>query len=121
MVILDTNMMLRYLLNDVKEMADEAEKMIKAGNANVTIEVVAEAVYVLRDAYEMKRKEVADLLRNFLTLVGCPDKAVLDLALRTYGNRKLDFVDCVLYAYHRIRGDEIATFDKALKKLLEHN
>ena len=121
MVILDTNMMLRYLLNDVKEMADEAEKKIKTGNANVTIEVVAEAVYVLRDAYEMKRKEVADLLRDFLSLVGCPDKEVLELALRTYGNRKLDFVDCILYAYHRIRGDEIATFDTALKKLLEHN
>ena len=35
MIILDTNMILRYLLNDNKEMADEAEKVIKQGNAEI--------------------------------------------------------------------------------------
>lgn len=121
MVILDTNMMLRYLLDDDRKMADTAEKIINGGDASITIEVVAEAVYVLCDVYEMKRKEIADLIREFLNRVNGRDKDVIDLALRTYGNRKLDFVDCVLYAYHRTRGDEIATFDKALLKLLEHN
>lgn len=29
-----------------------------------------------------------------------------------------DFVDCVLYAYHRVNGAEIMTFDKKLLKLL---
>ena len=56
MVILDTNMVLRYLLNDVQEMADEAERRIQAGNASVTIEVIAEAVYVLRNVYGIKNK-----------------------------------------------------------------
>lgn len=30
----------------------------------------------------------------------------------------LDFVDCILYAYNRVKGYEIKTFDKKLKKLL---
>lgn len=30
----------------------------------------------------------------------------------------LDFVDCVLYAYHSVRQYEIKTFDKKLNKLL---
>ena len=119
MVILDTNMVLRYLLNDIQEMADEAERRIQAGNASVTIEVIAEAVYVLRKVYAIKNKEIADLLINFLALANSSDKEVLRLALRTYGNRKLDFVDCVLYAYHKVWGDEIATFDKAFKKMLK--
>ena len=44
MEMLDTNMILRYLLNDNKEMADEAEKIIKEGSAQVSIEVIAEVV-----------------------------------------------------------------------------
>lgn len=44
MEMLDTNMILRYLLNDNKEMEDEAEKIIKKGSAQVSIEVVAEVV-----------------------------------------------------------------------------
>lgn len=60
MEMLDTNMVLRYLLNDNKEMADE----------------------------------------------------VMKLGLETYAEQNLDFVDCILYAYNRIKGYEIKTFDK---------
>jgi hypothetical protein len=43
---------------------------------------------------------------------------VLLLALETYAERNLDFVDCVLYSYHAVKNVEIATFDKKLLKLL---
>ncbi len=36
----------------------------------------------------------------------------------TFSNKNLDFVDCVLYAYHKLQNIEIATFDKKLKKLI---
>lgn len=48
MQMLDTNMVLRYLLNDSREMADEAETIIKEGSVLLTTEVVAEVVYVLK-------------------------------------------------------------------------
>jgi len=44
---------------------------------------------------------------------------VLELALEVYGERSLDFVDCVLYGYHVARGAEIATFDKKLLNLMK--
>lgn len=46
MVMLDANMILRYLLDDNKEMADKAAEYIDSGNAIVTIEVIAEVIYV---------------------------------------------------------------------------
>ena len=157
MVILDTNMILRYLLNDDQEMADIAEQHLNAGDASVTIEVIAEVVYVLKGVYSMDRDVIAETVKGFLELVNCQEMAVLNLALDTYGNfekpcfrkhclgkkpcftgfsevmyaaklgfsrspyaeRNLDFVDCVLYGYHAVKGIEIATFDKKLKKLLE--
>ncbi|MEY8518888.1 PIN domain-containing protein [Lachnospiraceae bacterium 29-84] len=58
MEMLDTNMILRYLLNDNKEMADEAEIIIKKGSAQVPIEVVVEVVYVLKGVYSIEREKI---------------------------------------------------------------
>ena len=53
MVMLDANMILRYLLNDNQEMADIAEQYLNDGDVSVTIEVLAEVVYVLKGVYSM--------------------------------------------------------------------
>lgn len=118
MVMLDTNMILRYLLDDNKEMADRAERYLDAGDVSVTIEVMAEVVYVLKGVYAMERGIIADTVKEFLHLVHCREMDVLNLALDTYGDCNLDFVDCVLYGYHTVKGIEIATFDKKLLKLM---
>ncbi len=120
MIILDTNMILRYLLNDNKEMADEAEKVIKQGNAGVTIEIIAEIVYVLKRVYSIERDSIKISLLNFLLEVQADEMDVIKVGLEIYGKQNLDFVDCILYAYNRVKGYEIKTFDKKLKKLLEH-
>ena len=118
MVMLDANMILRYLLNDNQEMADKAEQYLNAGNVSVTIEVIAEVVYVLKGVYSMERDIIAHAVEGFLELVSCNEMNVLNLALDTYAERSLDFVDCVLYGYHAVHGSEIATFDKKLLKMI---
>ncbi len=118
MVMLDANMILRYLLNDDQKMADIADQYLDAGDVSVTIEVIAEVVYVLKGLYSMDRGAIADTIKGFLELVNCRDMDVLTAALDTYGARNLDFVDCVLYGYHAVKGVKIATFDKKLLKLL---
>ena len=119
MTIFDANMILRYLLRDNESMANQAKQYLIAGNVTVTIEVIAEAVYVLQGIYDMNRREIAEQVIRFLRLVDCRDYDILPLAIRTYAEQSLDFVDCVLYAYHKVRGAEIATFDKKLLRLME--
>ena len=53
-----------------------------------------------------------------MKLTDCQEADVLSLALDTYAERNLDFVDCILYGYNAVKGVEIATFDKKLIKLL---
>ena len=118
MVIFDTNMILRYLLNDNQEMADQAEAYLDAGNVYVTIEVIAEVVYVLKGVYSMERETISETITDFLGLVKCREADVLTCALGLYGKRSFDFIDCVLYAYYKVRGFEIATFDQKLIKLM---
>lgn len=45
----------KYLLNDNNQMADEAEKIIRENAALVTIEIIAEVVYVLKKVYTIER------------------------------------------------------------------
>ena len=118
MIILDANIILRYLLNDNEAMAEAAERYLNSGDATVTTEVIAEVVYVLKGVYSLERDILANAVKGFLDLVECRDREVLSLALDTFAERNLDFVDCVLYAYHVVKGAEIATFDKKLLKLI---
>lgn len=118
MQMLDANMVLRYLPNDNAEMADEAEKIIRGGSVRVTVEVIAEVVYVLKGVYSIERDKIKACLLEFLSEVSISEEQVVRLGLETYAEHGLDFVDCILYAYNRVKGYEIKTFDKKLKNCL---
>ena len=119
MVIFDANMILRYLLDDNKEMADRAEAYLEKGHVFVTLEVVAEVIYVLNGVYALERSKIASIVKGFLAYVDCRDMKVLTTAMEIYESHMLDFVDCVLYGYHVENGWDIATFDRKLLKLLD--
>lgn len=119
MVMLDTNMILRYLLDDEEEMASAAEQIIQQENVQVSIEIMAEVVYVLKGVYGVGRRKIGEKLLDFLNEVSAAEPEVLKLGLKTYMEHNLDFPDCVLYAYNRVKGYEIKTFDKKLNKLLK--
>lgn len=118
MVIFDANMILRYLLNDNAAMAEKAEMYLHQGTVTVTTEVIAEVVYVLKSVYHMSRNKIAETLESFMQIVQCREKKAVEIALETYGRENLDFVDCILYGYHRVDNVEVATFDKKLLNLL---
>ena len=121
MIIFDANMILRYLLDDDQIMSEKAEEYLNTSRVRVTIEVIAEVVYVLKGVYKLERKEISQILKDFLNLVDCQEKEVLNQALDTYSDHNLDFIDSVLFAYNRVKNIEIATFDKKLLKLISNN
>ncbi|MBR0284005.1 MAG: PIN domain-containing protein [Selenomonadaceae bacterium] len=116
--IFDTNMILRYLLKDNPIMYEKSKHLLKQDNVWVTLEVIAEVVYVLRRVYFLDRPMISKQVRALAELVKCKENSVLNLAMDTYATKNLDFVDCVLYAYNKVDGFEIATFDKQLLRLI---
>lgn len=96
MVMLDTNIILRYLLNDDDRMASEAEAIIKNMSVQVNIEIVAEVIYVLKGVYHINRVEIGQCLLEFLSEINTPEPEVLKLGIETYAERNLDFPDCIL-------------------------
>ena len=118
MVVLDANVILRYLLNDNEAMAREAESIIKTEVTMVPIEVIAEVVYVLKGVYSVDGNKIRDALMEFLSEVTVAEKEVIQVGLDAYAENNLDFVDCILYAYSCVKKYDIKTFDKKLNKLL---
>ena len=56
MVMLDANVILRYILNDNEDMVLEATEVIKSKDVIVTIEVIAEVIYVLKRIYGVDKQ-----------------------------------------------------------------
>lgn len=114
--LLDANAVLRYLLEDIQEQSDCVAETIEAG-AEVTVEVLAECVYVLSGVYHVSRSDIAESLGILLDEVTCRRKRVAAAALGLYSGSSLDFVDCVLAAEVSENGRETLTFDKNLQSL----
>jgi len=120
MTRLDTNYILRYLLNDNEEMAAVAEEVILHQEVHISNEVWAEVVYVLEGVYNLEKKKISQVLLSLLRAdnIQVVDKYNLVKALEIFAQKKLDFVDCLLCAYAEL--DEVLTFDKKLKKCVEN-
>lgn len=117
MKIVDANVVLRYLLNDIKDQARIATNYLEQQKVNIPTEVIAEIVYVLEKVYKISRKEISSKLSSLISYsnIEIENKDVITESFKIYAQRKLDFVDSVLCAYKRIRNVEILTFDKKIK------
>lgn len=121
MKIADANIILRYLLNDHEMLSEEATAIIENNKVFLPNEVIAEIVYVLEKVYEVGNNEISDTLLELFKFenIAVNDIKVLENALLLFGGRRLDFVDTLLYAYNKVKGYEVCTFDDKLRKLLD--
>ncbi len=121
MKIVDANIVLRYLLNDTDDLSEKASELLESNEVFIPNEVIAEIVYVLEKVYKLENEEISSALLNLFEYsnLKVSDLDMLNEALKIYAERNLDFVDILLYAYHKIRKHEIFTFDKKLNNLLK--
>ena len=121
MIRIDTNYIVRYLINDNIEMANIAEEIQTTKDIFISNEVLAEVIYVLFGVYKISREDIANQLIelvNFENIKTLNDDIVID-SLNIFKEKNLDFVDSLLCAYSK--EDEVLTFDKKLNKCLEKN
>lgn len=120
MNIVDANLILRYLLQDAAQFIEQASDKLENYPVFIPNEVVAEVVYVLEKVYKVERPLIYDTLRNLIRYenISISDKKILLEALKIYSEVKIDFVDSLLFAYSKIGGHTIFTFDKKLNQML---
>lgn len=124
--LLDTNVLLRFLLGDHEELTPIAGRLFQQAADRECLLIltglgIAEAVWVLTSYYKIERKLVADNLAKIAVKAGvvCPElESVLD-ALGRFKATNCDFYDCYLAAQASASGVGIATFDKDFAKFAD--
>ena len=117
MLLLDTNAILRYLLNDIPDQKEQADQAIING-CMTTAEVIAEVVYVMNRVYKASREDISWFIHQLLIDVRVENVKALRYALGVYNQTNLDFVDCLMIAYHKVLGIDVFSFDKKLNSTL---
>ena len=118
MKLIDANVILRYLLNDNQDMALRAKAVVDSG-AYTKPEIIAEVVYVLKGVYHVTRADIRVFIRELLNSVRCTESEAVAYAVDVYADTSLDFVDCLLVAYHAVGKEDVFTFDKKLANRLK--
>ncbi len=115
---LDTNVVLRLVLNDVPEHAKAAARVVGLSPCYITDVVVAECVFVLEKVYKFDRRAIFDSLMNLFDLNTLSfNEAVITKAFDLYlSSRSLSFADCYSVAEAELGGNQLLTFDQAILK-----
>lgn len=116
MIALDTNVVVRFLVNDEPAQARRARALIEANAVFVPVTVLLETEWVLRGGYRLPRAEVVRLLRGLLGLPKLvtedPQRIARALGWHAAG---IDFADA-LHLCGSAGAERFATFDDKLVK-----
>lgn len=120
MIIVDTNIILRYLLNDNQELSSKAIEIIDNNDIFIPTEVIVEVSYVLNKVYNVERKVISKIINQLIIMenINFENVETIKIAFELYSNRTLDIVDCLLYAYNKNEKYDVKSFDEKLNKLL---
>lgn len=123
-VVVDTNVILRWLLNDdpassAKATAFWREVMTGSASAFIAESIFAETVFALQHHYHVERSAIRHHLVGLVSMrhVEVANAAVMSAALGLYeSTRALSFIDAVSLAHAHHRGQPLMSFDQALIK-----
>jgi len=121
MVYLDTNIVLRYLLEDNEELSNNARKIIDSDTDLFICDgIFAEIVYVLSKVYKVERGLIQQTLTDFLEKanIHVSNIQIIKKSLQIFSQENIDYMDCILCSINHIEQIKIETFDNKLKKLL---
>ncbi len=116
MIALDTNVVVRFLVNDDKQQALRARTLIEVGDTYIPLTVMLESEWVLRSAYGFSATDILTFFRALLGLPGVSVGAPVQLAAALNGYEQgLDFADALHTAFSA-NAASFATFDAQLRQ-----
>ena len=125
MLGIDTNVLVRFLVQDDEAQFEKARKLIKrevAAGRRVFVNqlVLMETEWVLRSRYAVPKNQIVEAISGLLdaTDVQFEDEPAIEEALFMWKDTAADFADCLIGAKNRRLGCRAtATFDGKASKL----
>ena len=125
MIGIDTNVLVRYLVQDDKRQSQLATKLIEESLSPnqpgyITLLTLVEVVWVLKSCYSVKKAELGILIRMVLEtkqlLIEQAESCYR--ALKVFENGNADFSDALIFTLSKDAGcSETITFDKNAKSV----
>ena len=123
MIGLDTNVLVRFLVQDDRTQFERAQKLIKSEARThgvfISLLVLLETEWVLRSRYGLLKNDFIRVLSELLESADLQieDEPSVEVALFWWKDSSAEFVDCLISARHRALGCRAtASFDvKATK------
>ncbi|MDO4450045.1 MAG: PIN domain-containing protein [Moraxella sp.] len=121
MVLIDTNIVLRFLLQDHETLSQKAKDVIDNHQVMCLNAITYEVIHVLQSVYHIDRLRIADKLLILFenNIIESENNPVTIKALTIFKETSMDFMDCLLIAYHIIDNDTIYSFDKKVNNYLK--
>ena len=120
MRFVDTNVFLRFLVNDDPEKAAACEMLFRravTGEESLftTDMVMAEIVWVLESYYELSKSDVREKIEKILNTknLECPNREIIITALAAYEEKNIDYIDAYNASILKMKGiDEVYSYDR---------
>lgn len=114
MIAVDTNVVVRLLVNDDRVQARKAAALFAGNDVLLSKTVLVETEWVLRFSYEIGRGQIHDALLAVLGMprVSCEEPRQIVEALARF-RQGLDFADA-LHLASAVGADRFVTFDRKL-------
>jgi len=125
MLALDTNVLVRFLVQDELRQFDRARRLIQREAERgepilISLLVLLETEWVLRSRYTLTKDEIAKAFSGLLDAfeLQFEDEASVEQALHLWHDSNAEFADCLMGAHHRSLGClATASFDARARKL----
>ena len=124
MIASDTNVIVRYFVDDDPVQTRQAEELFASLSEEepgfVCRETLLELVWVLGHTYDYSRAEIAQVLEGLLaaTELEIENADALGAVLHLYADRGFDFADLMIrQVSHQHGADRVLTFDRRAARL----
>lgn len=123
-VVIDTNILLRYLRNDHPTLSIKAKKIFDRAydnRINIYLDeiILAETIWVLSSFYKTPKSFIVSKLLEqlYFDWIINPRKKLMIKALGLFGKTNLSYIDCWIFTVNQNLKISLETFDNNLKKL----
>ena len=125
MAALDTNVLVRFLIQDDARQGYQARQLVRAALMRgeswfVPVTVLLELEWVLRSNFDFPKDQIVFTLSSLLAAkeLVFESEASAEVALELFRQNKADFADCIHVALAHAAGEApLWTFDKTAAKL----
>lgn len=119
--LIDTNLIIRFLVNDDPQKVSRVEKLLKEkNNSNILLDtIVAEIIWVLTSYYSLQKKEVVDKIGALIHVdtIEC-NEFLLSRSLTIWEENNISYIDAYLAAVAELGKITLYSYDTKLRSII---